>query len=189
MHAHKNLIPAQVLLLAGLSWLLFAPASAQNIVTGENKIETMQLGKIDVTGQAMILKVLQIIKQGLQEPYSDDPKLANVVVCRLNHETGSHITSTLICATNRIHSEGHDALQLAGETGRARNTQGVCDAMGSACASTQDNQIFDALNESLDALPGHYLHASVNTTVLHALLRDIPVHVPKTPAPTAGTRD
>ncbi|MGB9430562.1 MAG: hypothetical protein WCC11_11920 [Gammaproteobacteria bacterium] len=171
INCRKMFIPLILLLASGL--LSFSPStSAQNIVTGKNNSEVLQLGKIKVEGEPMILKVLQIIKQGLQEPYSNDPKLANVVVCRLNEEAGSHLTSTLLCATNRVFSEGRDAVHLAGANAHASESDATCS--GTACATLQDQQIFAAMNEALDSLPGHYLHASVNGAALHKLLEKIP---------------
>ncbi|MGA9852880.1 MAG: hypothetical protein WBR15_08125 [Gammaproteobacteria bacterium] len=191
MNTHKHLIPKLILLLAGSYGFLMTPASAQNIVTGKSKTETLQLGQIKVTGQAMILKTLQIIKQGLQEPYSNDPKLANVVICRMNLEAGSHVRSTLICATNRVLSEGRDAIHVAGANAQANETGGICEKP--SCVNMEYEQIFAPLNETLNSLPGHYLHASVNAPALQGLLQNIPLHVAKTPAktpaPAAGTRD
>ena len=149
-------------------------------MTSKNSHETLQLGKIKVNGEPMILKVLQIIKQGLREPYSNDPKLANVVVCRMNLEAGSHINSTLICATNRVLSEGRDVMHVAGANAIANEGGGIC--MSETCENIETVQIFAALDEALNSLPGHYLHASVNRPALQSLLRNIPVHVAKAPA-------
>jgi len=189
MNTQNKLMRTLMLLLAGSFWFLITPASAQNIVTGEGTHQVLQLGSIQVTGEPMVLKTLQIIKQGLQEPYSNDPKLANVVVCRMNPEAGSHIRSTLICATNRVLSEGRDAIHLTGANAYASESDATCS--GTACATMQDQQIFAVLNETLNSLPGHYLHTSVSSPALHALLQNLPLYVPKTPdktpAPAAGT--
>ncbi|MGA9855008.1 MAG: hypothetical protein WBR29_07020 [Gammaproteobacteria bacterium] len=189
MNTCKKLIRTLSLLLAGLSWFLITPISAQNIVTGEGTHQVLQLGSIQVTGEPMVLKTLQIIKQGLREPYSNDPKLANVVVCRLNYEAGSHLTSTLLCATNRIFSEGRDAMHVAGANAVGNESNATCN--GSGCTTVQDEQIFATLNETINSLPGHYLHASVNAAALHELLEKIPNPAPvrpATPAPAAGTQ-
>jgi len=191
MALHRTLLLVLITQLAGTS-LLFAPdATAQNIVTGKHANKTLQLGKIEVKGEPMVLKVLQMIKQGLMEPYSNDPKLANVVVCRMNLEAGSHISSTLVCATNRVWAEGRDAMHVAGTSAQANETGGICETQ--ACVNMEYTQIFQPLNDALDSLPGHYLHASVNRPALQSLLQHIPVHVTKTlapdksPAPTAAT--
>jgi hypothetical protein len=192
MAIHRTLLLALSLQFAGYC-MLFAPsAAAQNIVTGKNAGKTLQLGKIEVKGEPMVLKVLQMIKQGLMEPYSNDPKLANVVVCRMNLEAGSHISSTLVCATNRVWSEGRDVMHLAGTNAIANETGGICTT--EACENVETAQIFAPLNDALNSLPGHYLHASVNRPALQSLLQNIPVHVASTPAPfkthapAAGTR-
>ncbi|MGH8403607.1 MAG: hypothetical protein ACRESO_09430, partial [Gammaproteobacteria bacterium] len=74
--------------------------------------------------------------------------------------------STLICATNRVLSEGRDIQNTAMTTALAQNYQGG--ASGGCSNSVCYTQVFAELNEALNSLPGHYLHTSVNAPALHA---------------------
>jgi hypothetical protein len=92
------------LLLIALSALpaaLFsAPATADAPVRGADNNAVLHLGKIDVHGQRTIIEELQAIKVGLQQHFSNDPKLADTIVCTLENQAGSHIMQRLSCATN-----------------------------------------------------------------------------------------
>jgi len=143
----------------------------------------MYLGTIQVHGEKNIVKTLQAIKIGLQLPYSNDPKLANVVVCRIEDQAGSHIKKWLICGTNRTLAQQRAALHTAMVT-----TVPAASQSGSTCTSTACyEQVIAVLNETLNSLPGNYLHTSVNGPALHALLEKIPYPQGYTPAPTSTT--
>lgn len=174
--------------------LSLAPASADDLISQKGEDQVLHLGPITVTGTPMVLKVLQMIKIGLDEPLSTDPRMANVVVCRMHDETGSHFHQTLICATNKAWSGVRESTQTGMLNARANATNtagGDNSAPGTtACASSACyGQAFMALNEALSALPGGYLHTSVDGSALHKALKDIPYPTlpgkPVTPAPGA----
>lgn len=81
--------------------------------TAQDDNAVMYLGKIQVRGEKNIVKTLQAIKVGLEMPYSNDPKLANVVVCRLEDQAGSHVKQWLICGTNRTLAQQREAFHIA----------------------------------------------------------------------------
>lgn len=175
--------------------LSIPPASADDLITQQGDDQVLHLGPITVTGTPMVLKMLQMIKIGLDEPLSTDPRMANVVVCRMHDETGSHFTQTLICATNKAWTGVRESTQTGMLNARANATNtagGDGNAGTTACASSACyGQAFMALNEALSALPGGYLHTSVDGSALRKALKDIPYPTlpgkPVTPAPTATT--
>ncbi len=137
----------------------------------QNDNATMYLGKVEVHGQANIVKTLQAIKVGLEQPYSNDPKLANVVVCRLQNQASSHIRQWLICGTNHVLSQQRAALHIAMDAAvTAGSSVEGATCMTSACYA----QVFAVMNETLNSLPGHYLQTGVNGSALHGLLQKIP---------------
>ncbi|HVC28711.1 MAG TPA: hypothetical protein VNF48_04105 [Gammaproteobacteria bacterium] len=153
-----------------------APQSAQD----DNAV--IYLGNIQVRGEKNIVKTLQAIKVGLQMPYSSDPKLADVVVCRIEDQAGSHIKKWLTCETNRNAANRREALNTSMDTSIAQNYGGMgCESL--SCYS----QVFEALTETLNSQPGHTLHTSVNGPALHQLLEKIPYPQGYTPAPTSTT--
>jgi len=159
-----------------------APGDATHQTAQDNNA-TMYLGTIKVVGEKNIVKTLQAIKIGLQMPYSNDPKLANVVVCRLEYQAGSHLRQWLICGTNHTLSQQRAALHNAMFASVAAGSQAGSTCTSSACYE----QVFAALNETLNSLPGNYLHTSVNGPALHGLLEKIPYPQGYTPAPTSTT--
>ncbi len=159
-----------------------APGDATSQTTKDDNA-TMYLGTIQVHGEKNIVKTLQAIKIGLQLPYSNDPKLANVVVCRIEDQAGSHIKQWLICGTNHTLSQQRAALHTAMFASVAAGSQS-----GSTCTSSGCyEQVFAVLNATLNSLPGNYLHTSVNGPALHALLEKIPYPPGYAPAPASTT--
>ncbi|MDE1984841.1 MAG: hypothetical protein KGL98_11665 [Gammaproteobacteria bacterium] len=171
------------------------PASADDLITQQGEDQVLHLGPITVTGTPMVLKVLQMIKIGLDEPLATDPRMANVVVCRMHDETGSHFHQTLICATNKAWTGVRESTQTGMLNARANETN-AGGANGPGTTSCVSNgcygQAFMALNEALAALPGGYLHTSVDGSALRSALKDIPYPKipgkPATPAPEATTQ-
>jgi hypothetical protein len=127
-----------------------------------SKQPSIHLGKIQVKGEKQIIKVLQSIKLALRQPYSDDPKLANVVVCRIKNDIGSHANQLLICATNHTLSE------------RREVTRTALTVMISGPTGGGEDAELDVLHSMLMGLPDNYLHAPVNGPALQALLKKIP---------------
>ncbi len=134
----------------------------------------MYLGKVEVRGQQKIIKTLQAIKVALREPYSTDPKLANVMVCRLQDEAGSHIKQWLICGTNRNLSANRENLQTAMTSVAAQNTGSNQDNSMGACMGNCTTATTQVLQETVNGQPGQYLHTLVNGSEFRSLLRRIP---------------
>ncbi len=142
---------------------VYVAASPATLVTGQGQNEVLQLGGIKVSGQPMIQKVLQTVKFGLQKPYSNDPALADVVVCRLNAESGNPSDQVLTCATNRTWSSSQSLRSIM--AGAATATGGT-----SCSADHCQPAVLAQFASALDQLPGHYLQTSVNLKQLHRLM-------------------
>lgn len=194
-HSNARLLPTLAIMLS-LACAAMATGSAQHNTQGQavqNDDMVMYLGKVEVRGEKNIIKTLQAIKVGLRQPYSTDPKLANVVVCRLEDEAGSHLKQRLICGTNRILAANRNALQTqmiaaASDTDQPNDPgdPGSLTCMSSSCYETE----FLILNETLNDQPGHYLNTLVNGPAFSSLLRKIPYPASEqtaTTVPAAGT--
>jgi hypothetical protein len=144
------------------------------------------LGKVGVTGHKAIFETLQDIKVSLRQPYSTDPKLANVVVCRIDDMAGSNVKKWLTCGTNRnlaknlnaLHGTMLAAISTNGPTGGDGNGGSSISCNASECYT----EGLSAIDTVLDNQPGKYLHVQVNASALLGLLRSIP-----DPAPGAVT--
>lgn len=167
------------LLLAPLTWAAASagppPSAAPPAISwaADNNV-SIQLGKVKVTGKMKIIRALQIIKVALKTPESSDPKLANVVVCRLHYAVGSHATQVLRCGTNRDLAKRRDASQ--------RITTSWIANCGFNCGT---QAYFNAWNEVLTAQPGNVLTMEVNGPAFRNLLEKVPALMtePQTPTP------
>lgn len=141
----------------------------------------MHLGEIEVHGQQQITRTLQAIKVALTMPYSNDPKFANVMVCRLEDSAESHVQKVLFCGTNRTLALQRGILQSNATVAVALNNDSHGGGVG--CNDSQCyTAVFAQLTETLDSLPGHYLHTTVNGPALRNALQNVPM-----PAPDATT--
>ena len=154
---------------------------------------TIYLGDIAVGGQREIYEAMQDIKLALQQPLSNDPKLADVVVCRIADDIGSHAKQLLICATNRVLNQNKEILEAAmsstlgdadAATGSGDSSKGSPTGCMSANCYAENLGI---LNISLQNMRHHYMKQQVNGAALHALLSKIPYPSQPQPAPAAGT--
>src|SRR5512135_2074537 len=103
-----------VLGVIGLSILCALPAMARmdgGPARGQGKEAVLHLGEVDVHGEQQITRTLQAIKVALTMPYSNDPSLANVLVCRLEDSAESHVKKVLFCGTNRTLALQRGAIQ------------------------------------------------------------------------------
>ena len=155
-----NRILIAFILISGLPGA-FAQSNAVSQNAGNDQ-PVIQLGKIQVKGEKQIIKVLQSIKIALRQPYSSDPRLANVVVCRIENDIGSHAKQLLVCGTNRTLAKRRDRIQTA------------LTVMLSAPTPGGEQAEVSVLQEMLESLPDNYLHAPVNGPALRALLKKIP---------------
>ncbi len=160
-------LPPTALALAGPAQSTASPQATQN------DHATLQLGKVEVKGQRQIIKTLQAIKVALRQPESSDPKLANVVVCRITNNISSHASQLLVCATNRTLSQRRHATQIAMRIACPSMT---CD-IGQVAAS-------DTLTPVLMNFQDRVMSVSVNGAALKAVLEKIP---DPTPPPAATT--
>lgn len=92
-----------------------APAAQTQAQQQDDWNKVMDLGKVDVHAskdeQAQrIVAGLKVIKHALKANFTNDPADANVVVCRMNYDTGSHLMAHLMCATNRTFMVYRDQL-------------------------------------------------------------------------------
>lgn len=142
-----------------------AAAAAQS-----DKNMVIYLGNVKVTGEKKIVEALQAIKIGLQLPYSSDPRMANVVVCRLVPVAGSHIKKWLICGTNRKLAAQRDAMHLAMSMAISENVNSLTQCISNRCY----NAVFSAIKSVLGGQRGEILHQQVNGTAVENLLRNIP---------------
>ncbi|HEY1992173.1 MAG TPA: hypothetical protein VGH71_06885 [Gammaproteobacteria bacterium] len=127
-----------------------------------NKV--IELGKVDVHASRdeqakQIVAGLKVIKHALKANLSNDPADANVVVCRMNYDTGSHLTAHLMCATNRTMMVYRDQLHAAMMTG----TNGQPDG-----AATQE---LEHLNGVADR--HRYFSTKINASELQKLLLQV----------------
>lgn len=143
-------------LLLGYTAATFAQSNNTSQAPGSEQ-PVMQLGKIQVKGEKQIIKLLQTIKVALRQPYSSDPKLANVVVCRITNDIGSHAVQLLTCDTNRTHAKRKALYQTAMMTPIPNHGNRA-----------------DVLTEFLSMMPSNRLQAPVNGPELRALLKKIP---------------
>lgn len=182
--------------MLGIALVMLAPrSSAQGNApdpSAQGGDVVMYLGKVEVRGQKGIIETLQAIKVGLHQPYSTDPRLANVVVCRLQDEAGSHLKQWLTCGTNRNLTANREYLQTAMISTAQYSDANQGDDGGGATCMTRGcyTNEFTVFNTALNNLPGHYLHTLVNEAALRSLLQKIPYPAPQqtpTSAPSAAT--
>jgi hypothetical protein len=180
----KN-IPAYPLFGMILAVLLCLPAAlaadtAAAVQLDDNAV--IQLGKIAVTGRKSILVTLQAIKISLRQPYSTDPKLADVVVCRIDDMAGSNTKKWLTCGTNRNLAKNLNALHGTMQSVTTTNQPSGGDGHGGSsmgCTSSDCySQIADVINTVVENQPGKYLHVPVNGAAFHALLDRLPELAP-----------
>lgn len=150
----------------------YAPAAQ-----AQSDNSAIHLGKVTVRGQQKIIATLQAIKVALNQPESSDPKLANIVVCRLTNQIGSHEQQILICATNASLAARRDAIQSA--------MRAALSNPGPA-GGTPDSAAFE-LNQVLTNQPGNILQAPVNGPAFRALLAKIPLPTTYATVPPAAS--
>jgi len=190
--SYLAVIPATLLLL-----LVSTPVSADDLQQGmltttskQDPYVVIYLGKVAVGGQKEVYETLQSIKVALEQPLSNDPKLADVLVCRLTDDIGTHAKQLLVCATNRTLQKNRDVLQASMDSSLADADPPLGgDGHGgssTACisGSCYENTV-NLLNETINNQPHHYLKQQVNGTSLRSLLNTIPY--PKQEAPAAAT--
>ncbi|HKT32922.1 MAG TPA: hypothetical protein VJS89_10625 [Gammaproteobacteria bacterium] len=186
MQTHRRFKFLNVLLFATmLSLPLTTMAGGDAAQNGSSQAQgsaepAMQLGKVTVTGERQIIKALQLIKVALRRPESSDPKLANVVVCRITNQMGSHAQQVLTCGTNRDLSARRDTFQRA-----ALSAIATC---GDKC-NIDPYPYYNGWNEVLANQPGGIVSMPVNGPAFRALLDKIPLPASAaTTAPSAATR-
>jgi hypothetical protein len=150
MNLRLSLLPLVALLplLPGLAWAdaLMDAKVHQNA----DSQSTIYLGTVAVGGQANILEALEDIKLALEQPLSNDPELADVVVCRITDDIGTH------------------AIDAPSGGDNPKGSSSAC-ATGSCFEDTAS-----ILNQSVNNQRKHYLKQQVNGASLHALLAALP---------------
>lgn len=181
-------------LLSALPGLAFGDDLMNNKVQGggAETPSTIYLGSVAVGGKAHILEALEDIKIALEQPLSNDPKLADVVVCRITDDIGTHAKQLLICGSNKVLAQDREVLQTSMTTALADvdapsggdNPKGASTACASGSCYEDSLSI---LNQSLTAQRRHYMKQQVNGASLKALLAKIPYPQQVRAVPAADT--
>ena len=150
------------------------------------------LGDVVVGGKREIYEAMQDLKLALDQPLSTDPKLADVVVCRIIDDIGTHARQLLICGTNRVLNQNRELLQTAmsNSLADADPPAGGDKAGGSSTACVTQScyqDSFSILNQSLSNTRRHYMKQQVNGASLHALLAKLPYPAQPPAVPAAAT--
>jgi hypothetical protein len=171
-------------LLAVLALALPGLACADDLMNdkvqhGTDNQGTIYIGSVAVTGKGNILETLQDIKLALEQPFSNDPKLADVVVCRITDDIGTHAKQLLICGTNKILAQDREILQSAMTTalGDVDSPSGGDNPKGASTACASGSCYEDSLsilNQSLNNQRRKYIKQQVNGASLRALLATLP---------------
>lgn len=153
-----------------------APASAT--AAGDVAYDPSQvlvLGDIKVTGQKVIIAVLQQMKAALNRPFDTSKEHENDIVCRISSDTGSRAREYLTCATNG---------QFARMRFAAQNKYlGAYSQRGSS-GTMADQQLL--LEHMVGQVPSHVLRVPLNKSKFDAMLHSIP-DAPPDSAPAAST--
>ena len=139
-----------------------APAAAADHSADWDRV--LQLGRIQVQGDTdetsrRIVAGLKVIKLALKTKLSNDPADADKVVCRMNYDTGSHLTAHLMCATNRTMMVYKDRLH----TEQLVHQYGIPDG--------GEEQVLENLNGSVGR--DRYFSTKVNAAELQKLLLQV----------------
>lgn len=195
-----TLLTATLALLLALPALADDPLFTGKVGTQSDDQSTIYLGEVAVGGQKEIYEAMQDIKLALDQPISTDPKLADVVVCRITDDIGTHAKQLLICATNKVLNQNKEILEtvMSNSLGNTNSPLGG-DGHGGSPTTCNSASCFEdtlsILNQSLNNTRRHYMKQQVNGATLHALLAKIPYPkqvqaVPASatvPAPAAAT--
>lgn len=183
------LVLAALLCLPGRLWATDAADPDDRTV--------IYLGKIGVTGKMTILETLQAIKVSMKQPYSNDPKKADMVVCRLEDVPGNLTKQWLICGTNRVlmlqRNTLHASMQsvTVHDQATSKGPDGAPGPAGSGCMSDACySDVVGILDQTIQSQPGRYLKVMVNGSALRTLLDGLPLPAPDastTTAPQAAT--
>jgi hypothetical protein len=155
-------------LLAFLSAALprAAAAGTDALVDSVGEHMVIYLGSIAIDGQRQIFQALQDIKVALEQPLSSDPRLADVMVCRLADELGSRSRQVLICGTNRSLARNRELMHTV--IASSSPAGGDCGPVD--CGTP----LVGVLDASVNSMPHLYLMQQVNGPSLQALLASIP---------------
>jgi hypothetical protein len=147
--------------------LISLPAHANFDGTAPGSEPVLELGKVEVSGQRQVVKALQAIKVALKRPESSDPKLRDVVVCRIDNDIGTHHEEQLVCATNATLGARREATQ--------NSILMACEGVsGTSCSAQQAFGDRSPLGNAIDANADHVLRMPVNGAALKSLLSKIP---------------
>lgn len=136
--------------------------------TATSSNRDVRLSKVQVNAQKQIFHDLQLIKVALKRPESWNPKLANVMICRLTNQIGSHAVQVLSCGTNAALEKRTEVTELAYTIA----CTGVC---GIGKLANVYNEMVSTRTFSIKSVP-------VNGPGLRSLLDKIPM-----PASTSTT--
>ena len=192
----RSTLPAllALTLLPAAAWAddpMMSDKFGQSSPNGEPAV--IYLGNVVVAGDREIYEAMQDIKLALDQPVSTDPKLADVVVCRITDDIGTHAKQLLICATNKVLNQNQEILQTVmstalGDVNAATGGGDKSKGSPTGCASSNCyEESLSILNQSLNNTRRHYLKQQVNGASLHALLAKLPYPRQVQPVPAAAS--
>ncbi|MGH8162524.1 MAG: hypothetical protein ACRESR_10400 [Gammaproteobacteria bacterium] len=129
---NRRLISHLPLTVAALTLLAFASVGARAMQSGKGSPQSRpvytitqkatKLSPITVYGKHVPFPLaLQLYKKALTRAWSSNPADLNKLVCKWQHETGTHF-HTLYCRTNRQHQKLASATQLSWTNGASEYT-------------------------------------------------------------------
>ena len=175
-----HLVLSALMLLPAAAWADDPLMSGKFDQSGSGDRAVIYLGNVVVSGDREIYEAMQDIKLALDQPFSNDPKLADVVVCRITDDVGTHTKQLLICATNKVLAQNKEVLQTVmstalGDVNAATGNGDKSKGSPTGCVSSNCyEESLSILNQSLDNTRRHYLKQQVNGASLHALLAKLP---------------
>ena len=156
-----------------------APATSTVAATttadGSDADQVMMLGDIKVTGEKVIIAVLQQVKAALNRPIDTSKEHADDIVCRIATDTGSRAREYLTCASNA---------QLARMRFASQNRYLGAYAQRGSSGTMADPALL--LEHIVGQVPSHVLRVPLNKSKFDAMMHSVP-DAPPEAAPAAGT--
>ena len=156
-----------------------ASAPSVSTVGGPGPNQVMYLGDIKITGEKVIIAVLQQVKAALNRPVDTSKEHENDIVCRISSDTGSRAKEYLTCATNG---------QLARMRFGAQNEYLGMFAQQGKTGTMADSVIL--LQHMVGQVPSHVLRVPLNKSKFDAMMHSVPDAPPEAvPAVSTATGD
>jgi len=163
----------------GVATPVAASSTASIPADGADSAQVMYLGDIKVTGQKVIVAVLQQIKVALDRPFDTSRQHENDIVCRISSSTGFREHQYLICATNKQFTHLRYMVRQSLFDANSR--------MGQKTNNTASDDVTLLQNLTVQN-PDHVLRMPLDASKFEALLHKIPATTSSTQAgdPASG---